>query len=642
MASSSRPMRITIDPTPTNGEGISRIRDDIDNATLYPASGSNTPWEENRFSFASGPSTAVNTPAGEDKPFLFPSSAPLSRMTTRVSDISEKEGKEDFDDVDEFNEKPELLEGQKDKEVEQPSGTQTPPESLVGELESYPTPTPVRLSKSKQIILGVVMMSTTFVASATSSSTLLVIPSIAKDLEVTELQAQWVSSAYALANGCGLLLAGRVADLYGKKWLFLIGMGLFVVFNIISGVIRNYIAICVVRAFAGLAISVSLPAAFGIIGTTYTEEPGRTMAFSALALGYPVGGGPGMIFAGVVAGASSRSWQFVFFILAGLALIPIVAGAFVIPRDPPKMITTTTNRRVDWLGAFLITAGLCLFSFAITQSGLVQNGWAQPYIGVCLGLSVVLFLVWGFWEKWVVKNTSIPPLVDMSIFSRHEWKVTSILCLSFCGYLSVAGWLYLAAIWYQNLKGDSPVMNAVHVIPAPIVGMIACVVVPLLAPRVKASYLLIIGGVTTSIAQVLFAVAPVDLTYWACEFLSCCFLPFGADFTVGIGNVLISNLANEDEQALAGALFQTALQIASTVGVCCASLVQTSVTNQHGNLEKGLKDAFWLMAGFSWLSAIIAAVTLRKVGLAKDIGTLVRGHELEKEKRRQDQQQSEQ
>ena len=66
-------------------------------------------------------------------------------------------------------------------------------------------------------------------------------------------------------------------------------------------------------------------------------------------------------------------------------------------------------------------------------------------------------------------------------------------------------------------------------------------------------------------------------------------------------------------------------------------MVQTSVTNQHSNLEMGLKDSFWLMAGFSWLSAIIAAVTLRKVGLAKDIGTLVRGHELEKEKQKQEQ-----
>ncbi|WVQ70376.1 uncharacterized protein L199_008603 [Kwoniella botswanensis] len=610
--SPTRPTKITIDPIAINqnvpGQG---------NTVSGFSTATNTPWNEDQRFFPSGPSTAVNTPAaGEDKPFLFPSSAPLSRMTTRVSEQSEREKEE-----------------KEEKEDELASGQQTPavePENLVGALESYPIPEKTRLSKSKQIILGAVMMSTTFVASATNSSTLLVIPSIAKDLGVTELQAQWVSSAYALANGCGLLLAGRIADLYGKKWLFLIGMGLFVVFSIISGVIRDYIGICIVRAIAGLAISISLPAAFGIIGVTFTEEPGRTMAFSALALGYPVGGGPGMIFAGVVAGASTRAWQYVFFILAGLALIPIVAGTFVIPHDPPKMVTATTNRRVDWLGAFLITAALSLFSFAITQSGLVENGWGQPYIGVCLGISIVLFVVWGFWEKWVVKNTTIPPLVNMSIFSRHEWKVTSILSLSFCGYLAIAGWLYLTTIWYQNLKKDSPIMNAVHVIPAPIVGMVACIVVPLLAPRMRAAYLLMIGGLCTALAQVMFAVAPLDLTYWGCEFLSCIFTPFGADFTVGIGSVLISNLVLEDEQALAGALFQTALQIASTVGVCIASLVQTNITAQSGSLHTGLKDAFWLMAGFSWLSAIIAAATLWKVGLAKDIGKLVNGQMSEK------------
>ncbi|WRT66881.1 uncharacterized protein IL334_003844 [Kwoniella shivajii] len=605
---SSRPTRITIDPTPINLVDMNRTANDDDAATLYgvPPSGvstaNNTPWTEDKsYYFPSGPSTAVNTPAaGEDKPFMFPSSAPLSRMTTRVSEKSEKDKDEN--------------------ELE--SGQQTPAENFVEPLESYPKPDKVVLTKAKMIILGAAMMSTTFVASATASSTLLVIPSIAKDLGVTELQAQWISSAYALANGCGLLLAGRVADLYGKKWLFLIGMGLFVIFSIISGVIRDYIAICVVRAFAGLSISISLPAAFGIIGVTFTEEPARTMAFSAMALGYPVGGGPGMIFAGVVAGINHRSWQYVFFILAGLAIIPMVAGALVIPRDPPMSATSIKNRKVDWLGAFLITAGLSLFSFAITQSGLVENGFGQPYIGVCLGISVVLFVAWGFWERYVLKNTSIPPLVNMSIFSRQEWKVTSILVVSFCGYLAISGWLYLTTIWYQNLKGDSPIMNAVHVIPAPLVGMLACIVVPLLAPRMKAPYLLIIGGLSTATAQLLFAVAPVDMTYWACEFLSNVFTPFGADFTVGVGSVLMSNLVNEDEQALAGALFQTALQIASTVGVCVASLVQTAVTAQTGSLHTGLRDSFWLMAGFSWLSAIIAAITLRKVGLAKDVGKM--------------------
>ncbi|WVR04973.1 hypothetical protein IAU60_001985 [Kwoniella sp. DSM 27419] len=570
------------------------------------SSGASTPLatDSRPHTYFSNASTAVNTPSGlEDKPFLFPAaSAALSKLSKTMSNGSIKDDKE--------------------RDASLTDGDEPVAEDLVAELPSCPLPgKKMTLSKGKMLVLGLVMMTTTFIAAATISATLLVIPSIAKDLGVTELQAQWVSSAYSLANGCGLLLAGRVADLYGKRWLFLLGMALYVVFTVISGVIRNYIAICVVRALAGLAISISLPAAFGIIGVTFTEEPYRTMAFAALALGYPVGSGPGLIFAGLVAGISQRAWQYVFFILAGLALVPVALGFIVIPKDTVKS-TPGDNRRIDWIGAILITSGLSLFSFALTQSGVTERGWSEPYIGATLGLSIILMLAFGFWEHHVARKTSIPPLVNLGIFSRNEWRVTAVLVLAFFAYCAIAGWVYLTTIWYQNLKGDAPIWNALHILPAPIVGVVAVVLVPYLAPRVRAPYLLILGGILTGTAQMLFAVQPLHLTYWACSFLSNIVNPFGADFTVGVGSVLISNLVAEEEQSLAGALFQTSLQIASTVGVCVSSLIQTLVAQQTGSLHRGLQDAFWAMAAFSWASAIIAAITLRKVGLAKDVGNM--------------------
>ncbi|KIR25572.1 efflux protein [Cryptococcus deuterogattii LA55] len=570
--------------------------------------------EEKYLYLPSSSSTAVNTPAAtDDKPFVFPTSE-LSRATSKISTKS-ADGKEKVKD-----------------ELE--SGQQTPVENYLPALEYVP-PQKVILSKSKRILLGAVMMSTTFVASATLSSSLLCIPNSAKDLGITELQAQWISSAYSLANGCGLLVSGRLADLYGRKWLYLLGMAAFLILNVISGVVRNYIGICVLRAFAGLAVSVALPAAFGIIGVTFDSEPGRTIAFAALALGYPVGSGPGMIIAGVISSISARAWQYVFFILAGLSLFPVVGGVFSIPPEPSKK--DNGNRRVDWMGAFLITAGLSLFSFALTQSGLVEKGWRTPCksshilimrlvsnilsdIPVVLVISILLIVLYGFWEHFVEKKTSIPPLSRLVIFSRRQWKVTAILVVSFFAYVPIAGWMYLTTIWFQNYKQESALMNAVHILPAPVVGVIACVLVPLLAPKIRAPYLLMFGGFSTAAANWLLAIRPEGEVYWAHEFLSCVFNPFGADFTVGIGSVLISNLVSEDEQSLAGALFQTALQIASTVGVCICSLMQTEITAQSGSLLTGLRDTFWMSAAFSWTSAIIAFITLRKVGLAKDVG----------------------
>ncbi|WVQ68062.1 uncharacterized protein L199_006268 [Kwoniella botswanensis] len=477
----------------------------------------------------------------------------------------------------------------------------------------------------RKIILAGVMMLTTFIAwvqSATIASSLLIIPASSIDLGITELQAQWISSAYSLANGCGLLFFGRLADLYGRKYLYLLGMGLYTVFSIISGFVRQSTALCVIRALTGLSLSIALPAAFGIVGVTFHSEPSRTIAFASLALGYPVGAGPGQVIAGLIAGTGIKSWQYLFLILSGLAAFPCLIGIFIIPPEPTRATSTPTSdgKHFDYLGAGLITSSLALFGFGLTQSDLIDGGWSVPYIGICVGISIVLLTLFLYWQKQIDnKHPSIAPLLNLAIFSRQEYKVTAVLCITFTAYMSIAGWMYLTTIFFQTLLHESPLLNALHVLPAPIIGIFACLLVPLLAPKVPAPYLLVLGGCCTAIAQLLFAVVPLGRSWWVNGFLSNLFNPFGADFTVGIGSILLSNLVNDDEQSIVGALFQTAIQLSSTLGVCLCSLTQKLVMDNTASLERGLRVAFWLMAGISWSSALIAGITMREVGLAQDI-----------------------
>jgi MFS family permease len=85
------------------------------------------------------------------------------------------------------------------------------------------------------------------VKAVSSQAVTLNVPAMSRDLNLTQLQAQWVVSAYSLAYACGLLFSGRIADVYGRKMCFLIGMGVFVVFSIISGVMRVSSAMCTER-----------------------------------------------------------------------------------------------------------------------------------------------------------------------------------------------------------------------------------------------------------------------------------------------------------------------------------------------------------------------------------------------------------
>ncbi|BEJ10858.1 hypothetical protein CspHIS471_0102800 [Cutaneotrichosporon sp. HIS471] len=478
------------------------------------------------------------------------------------------------------------------------------------------------MSRTRKILLGSSMMLTVLISSMSSNAVILTLPSLAADLEIGQIEAQWVSSAYSLAYGCGLLFAGRMADIYGRKYLFLGGLTCTLIFCVISGFMPNLVSICMVRAISGLGLAIATPAGFGILGVTFREEPERTIAFSCFGLGNPVGASVGMLVGGAVSGASRQGWQHLYFVLAGLCVIPLALGAWAIPADPKRPAhLPPADKRVDWLGGFLITAALCLFTFSITASGVAPAGWRTPYVPALLVVSVVLFTAFGFWERHVERNTTLPPVAKLSMFSRDGWKMTYILLTAFFPFVSIAGWVYLVSLFYQEYMKMTPLGNAIHSLPASICGIFAAVAVMFIVPRMRAPYVLMIGGFLSGVACLIFAAVPADAPYWSGQFVAMLCLPFGADLTVGIGSILMSNLCEDDEQSVGGALFQTATQIASALGICISSLVVSNIAEQKNSFLAGLQNAFGMCTAFAWIVVVIATCTnLRKMGLAKDVG----------------------
>lgn len=455
-----------------------------------------------------------------------------------------------------------------------------------------------------------------------SNAVILTIPSLAADLGVGQLEAQWVASAYSLAFGCGLLFSGRLADIYGRKLLFLLGLSCAFVFCIISGFMRTLVGICVVRAIAGLGLAIATPAGFGILGVTFREEPERTIAFSCFGLGNPVGASIGMLVGGGVSGSSRQGWQYLYFVLAGLCVIPLALGFWVIPKESKRPAhLAPIDKRVDWLGGFLITAALCLFTFSITQSGVAPRGWQTPYIPTLLAISIVLFVAFGLWERHVERRTTLPPVAKLSMFSRDGWKMTYVLLTAFCPFVAIAGWVYLVSLFYQEYKLMTPLGNAIHTLPASLCGTVAALAVMYIVPRMRAPYVLMIGGFLSGTACLIFAAVPADAPYWSGQFVAMLCLPFGADLTTGIGSILMSNLCEDDEQSVGGALFQTATQIASALGICISSLVVANIAEQKNNYLTGLQHGFGMCTAWAWVVVLIATCTnLRKMGLAKDVG----------------------
>lgn len=191
-----------------------------------------------------------------------------------------------------------------------------------------------------------------------------------------------------------------------------------------------------------------------------------------------------------MASIGTNGWQYLFYLLSAIAAILGVLAYFIIPPDKPN---PNADKRIDWLGGVLITAGLCLFTFSLTESGLTENGWRSPrefyiirYIqpdptwGFAYAPDVPALLVTSFvllglfiaWSLYLERYTTRLPVIKMSLFSRRPGLV-GIICLCATGTtISVSSWIYTTTIFYQKYKGESPIQNSISILTTTIMGVV--------------------------------------------------------------------------------------------------------------------------------------------------------------------------
>src|SRR6266545_4713700 len=188
------------------------------------------------------------------------------------------------------------------------------------------------------------------------------LPSIKTDLHFSEANLQWVITAYAILFGGLLLLGGRLADLFGRRRLFVAGLGVFVVSSLLSGLAWSEGSLIAFRAMQGLGGALLAPAALSILMTTFAEGRERNIALGIWGAASGSGGAAGVLLGGVL--TSYLSWSWIFFInvpvgLAAIALTPVLLRES--RADLP-------HRHFDVPGAATVTAGLMLLVYAMTRA----------------------------------------------------------------------------------------------------------------------------------------------------------------------------------------------------------------------------------------------------------------------------------
>ncbi|KAI1347619.1 major facilitator superfamily transporter [Xylaria sp. FL0043] len=511
---------------------------------------------------------------------------------------------------------------------EKMAGESTEPTSEVSESWKEDEPS-LPFSKARCIALVATVTGASFLNTLSNQSVVIILPTIGRELNIPDSRLQWIVSAYALTFGTFLLLWGRIADIYGKRDIFIWGSAFVAVTLIANPFLPNEIAFDLFRGLQGLGAAANVPTAIGILGVTFPPGKAKNYAFSAYASGAPLGSVFGNLLAGGI--ASATSWKWVFGTLGALGVVVTIAGFFFIPPPPPSLTPDKKGlallESVDWLGGFLVTAGLLALLFALTEGNVV--GWSTPWVPVLIVVSVILLGVFYAWQWYQENRTTRRPLIKVSIFKNRRFCAGLLIMALF--FSSFNNFIVYATYFFQDYQGLGPLDTTLRFIPTGVTGTLVAFAVSRLISRVPTWMLLVCANTSMSIACLLFAIPlPRSTSYFAFGLPAFVLSVIGADITWPCLTLFTSKSLPQEDQALGGGLINASAGVGRAIGLAIDTAIQTAIlarergvsVEQAGKIAKwdepsvvSIRSANWFNFGLSIFCIVVVCVAFRGTGI---------------------------
>lgn len=499
----------------------------------------------------------------------------------------------------------------------------------------------LHMSKARCIALVATVTGAAFLNTLSVQSVVIILPTIGHHLSVPESRQQWIVSSYSLAFGCFLLFWGRIADLYGKRRVFILGSVWVTVVTAANPFVPNEIAFNLFRGLHGLGAAANVPTAIGILGVTFPPGKAKNYAFSTYGAGAPLGSVFGNILSGFVAQYSN--WKWVFGVLAIMGGVISVCGMLFIPPTPPPVAATRLSlRSVDWVGATLITVGLLALMFALTEGNVV--GWSTPWISVLIVVSILVIAAFAVWQWYLEQRLDsspsgiLQPLIKVSIFRNRQFSAVMVIMGVF--FAAFNNYLIYATYYFQEFQGRSPLQTMLRFLPTGIGGAAVAIVVSQLLGRVPTVFLLVCGNLAIAVACLLYAVPiPQTTSYFAWGLPAMVLSVVGADTTWPCLTLFTSRALPREDQAIGGALINSVGQIGRSIGLAIATAIQTAVM-AHGrgvsvkdagsikawdaNSLGGLRAASWFDFALGLVSLVLVLMAFRTLEIVGKVEPLAK------------------
>jgi EmrB/QacA subfamily drug resistance transporter len=429
------------------------------------------------------------------------------------------------------------------------------------------------------------------------------LPSIQTDLGFSQENLQWVISAYALLFGGFLLLGGRAADLIGRRRVFLAGLIVFTGASVLSGLAWSEGALIASRGLQGFGAAIVSPAALSILTTTFAEGKERNTALGAWGGVGAFGAVAGVLLGGIL--TDLLSWQWIFFVNA-----PVGVGAFLLAPVLLDESRAGEARSFDLPGAALVTSGLVVLVYAITQAN--KYGWGSAETIGFITAAVALLAGFVAWEA-----RARDPLMPLSIF-RLRTLVGANVAGVILGTVIFAMFLMLT-LYMQQVLGYSPLRTGIAYLAVAGTAIIWSALAAQLVTRLGVKRVLVVGMVFLAAGVAYFTQISVGGSYTGDLLPGFLVLAVGMGFSFVPISIAALAGVRPSEAGLASGLINTSQQVGGALGIAALSALATSTTTNElaagtqraAALTDGFQAAFIGGAGVAILGILVALFVVR-------------------------------
>jgi EmrB/QacA subfamily drug resistance transporter len=468
--------------------------------------------------------------------------------------------------------------------------------------------TDAQLDQRRKWIALALLATTQFVIVLDAAIVNVAIPSIGRELKFSLENLAWIPNAYALTFGGFLLLGGRMADLLGRRRLFMWGLGVFGVASLMGGFSGSEEQLIAWRALQGLGAALLAPSALSMVTNMFSEGAERNKALGVWGAVSGSGGAAGVLLGGVL--TEYAGWEWVLWVNVPIVLI----AALLAPRLLVESKVSSETRHFDALGAVVVTAGLSILVFALVDT--VNAGWGSTQTLGLLALSFALITVFV-----TIESRSVAPLVPFRIFRLRTLTGANVIGL-LLGASLFSMFFFLSRYMQEVLQYDA-LKTGLSYLPLALVIIVSAGMASFLVTKLGFKPVLIVGLVLVTIGLLWFTQLPVDGVYLSDIVVPMILAAFGLGFAFVPVTIAAVSGISPDDSGLASGLINTSQQIGGALGLAVLATIANTRTQDlleaaqgapaaiPGALTDGFNVAFLAGAGFAVLGIIAALVLIR-------------------------------